>query len=114
MTINKIALVWIALIALVTALIYPMISEDTKSACHATEKLVIRQLVKHSGNKEKPGEQILASGLLTAFSTGHIAAAYMKDRYPAMPAAIGCWFMWWKVMFDPTEIEKIAQQFGKA
>lgn len=107
------ALLWSALTCCMVLLIYPLISEETQSSCHATEKFVIRQIVKHTSLAgQSNADKIFAGGVLNAFSTGSIAATFVKDRYPAIPASIGCWMMWWKVFFDPTEVQVVAKELG--
>ena len=113
MTLKQSAITWSALLCVVVLLIYPLISEDTQSSCHATEKFAIRQIVKHAPKTpQSAGEQLFASGILSALSTGDIAAAYIKDRYPPVPASVGCWFMWWKILLDPTEIKTLARELN--
>lgn len=113
MTAKQSALTWIALLSVVLLLMYPMISENTKSTCHATEKIAIRYIVNHAPRAfQSAGEKLFTSGILGAMSTGDIAATYVKDNYPALPPALGCWLLWWKILHDPTEIKAIARELG--
>jgi hypothetical protein len=74
---------------------YPPLVEESSGECSALEERVAN-LASHD-----------ASGLLTvgplygSSSSSPSGAAYVKDRYQALPTEVGCAVAYWKAVFDP-------------
>src|SRR6202021_2940889 len=73
---------------------YPPLLEASDGECSALEQRVA-DLASHDG-----------SGLLTvrplygSTSSEPGGAAFVKDRYPLMPTALGCTVAYWRTLFD--------------
>lgn len=104
---------WIALFltsgaAVAVFLAYPSVNEGANSACDALEKKVITTLAARGPrNGEDALGDILGGSVLSAFSKGELASIYIKQRYPNFPPVVGCATMYWRLMFNPAEIEEV-------
>ena len=94
---------------------YPEINEDVRGPCQALERRVVSGFPMAQGGVSR-SDQAAARAFLGAFagslSDGSIASALIKQRYPNVPPAIGCSVTYWRVVFDPDAVPKLAREAG--
>jgi hypothetical protein len=82
---------------------YPLWNEGTHTTCQALERRFIA-MAGPAGDYDHPGHA-LAEAMLRDYvqplSDGRIAAAEVKQRYPALPASVGCAVSYWSTLLDP-------------
>ena len=82
---------------------YPLWNEGTHTTCQALEKRFI-SMAGPAGSFNHPGqalEEAVLRDYVQPFSDGRIAAAEVKQRYPALPASVGCAVTYWSTLLDP-------------
>ncbi len=97
-------LILLLLVALVAgAIIYPRHAEHTDTVCAAFEQ---RFATLAAQQARQPGPQGMLGFVqgAVAGSQGQIAALYIHDRYPQLPAFIGCTVGYWRLNLDPDVI----------
>jgi hypothetical protein len=81
---------------------YPLVNEHTASACQALERRVITMQAS-AAPFERPAHAIewaVARFYLEPLSDGRLAAFQAKERYPALPAQVGCTVTYWTKLLD--------------
>jgi hypothetical protein len=79
---------------------YPLWNEHASTACRAVESRFFAMALPPS----HPGrllELAVARTYLEPLSHGRVAASQAKQRYPAVPAEIGCAVGYWASLLDP-------------
>ena len=82
---------------------YPLWNEGTHTTCEALEKRFISMAGPNAGFNT-PGHALAEAVLrdyVRPLSDGRIAAAEVKQRYPALPASVGCAVTYWSTLLDP-------------
>jgi hypothetical protein len=86
---------------------YPLLNEDTGTTCRALERRVIATVPPSPG--ARPGDEAMARAflgvLIGGLSDGTFAATAIKQRYPNLPAAVGCAVAYWQLVFDPSALQ---------
>jgi hypothetical protein len=101
----KALLVCIA-VAVVIAVGYPLVNEDTTSTCSALE----RRLITVSSTDKRDLPALLALGALQrSVSDGAFATALVKQQSPNVPASVSCTVTYWRVLVDPRQAQAIIQ-----
>jgi hypothetical protein len=81
---------------------YPLVNEHTGNACQAWERRVIA-MEAPAAPFERPARAIewaVARVYLQPLSDGRLAAAQAKQRYPTLPADLGCTLGYWAALLD--------------
>ena len=91
-------------------LIYPLINEETSSACHAVEKRTITEIARTSGKQDMGAAFML--GLAGEVSNGVFASGAVKTMYPNIPPVVGCFAVYYQMTFDPAYTRQIVETFG--
>jgi hypothetical protein len=81
---------------------YPLVNEHTANACQALERQVIA-MDAPAAPFQRPVRAIewaVARFYLEPWSDGRLAALQAKQRYPAMPAQVGCTVTYWTKLLD--------------
>ena len=77
---------------------YPLVGEDTTSACDALERVTVRVVAVH--DKDNPSGGLVLGALLQGLSRGQFAAVAAKERYPSLPPAVACSALYWRAVLD--------------
>lgn len=98
-------LLFASVIALGVGYAYPLWNEHASSPCQAMERrfIVMASPPAQEALALRPGRAIELAVLrevLEPVSNGALAAAEMKQRYPALPPAIGCTVAYWSSLLD--------------
>ncbi len=84
------------------AYVYPIWNEGAHSTCQALESRFIAMAAplgpSHPGHLL---EQAVLRTTLEPLSRGRIAAAEIKQQFPALPSDIGCAVSYWTLLLDP-------------
>lgn len=82
---------------------YPLWSEGTHSTCQALEKRFIGMAAPDAATARPRHalEMAVLRSYVEPLSSGRIAAAEMKQRYPALPPDLGCAVGYWTTLVDP-------------
>jgi hypothetical protein len=81
---------------------YPLVNEHAVNACQALERRVIAMQAP-AAPLQRPARAIewaVARIYLEPLSDGRIAAAQAKQRYPALPADVGCAVGYWTTLLN--------------
>lgn len=113
-------LLLLVLIALAGAWFYPPYAEEAPNICSAFEKRMARLVqaeatrVLPQGRTNDPRVNALLDTMKTvvAGANGAIAQAYVKDKFPQMPAEVGCDLAFWKITFDPDLTQYMKGKIG--
>jgi hypothetical protein len=91
----RILLVLLILWFVVAAFVYPPLVESRDGECGALEQ-------RYADLASNDGSGLLRIGALHGSSSSSpSAAAFAKDRYPLLPADIGCTLAYWRTMVGP-------------
>jgi hypothetical protein len=74
---------------------YPLLAESSDDSCGALEQRVA-DLASHDSSG-----LLVVGSLYGSTSSAPSGAAFAKDRYPLLPATVGCTIAYWKTVFDP-------------
>lgn len=93
-------------IGLTFAYVYPIWNEGAHSTCQALESRFIAMAAPlDPPHVTHPLGHLLEQAVLRTtiepLSRGRIAAAEIKQRYPALPSDIGCAVGYWTLLLDP-------------
>ncbi len=96
-------LLFTAVLAAGVGYAYPLWNEGAHTTCQALEQRLITMagpasLLAHPAHAI---EQAVLHSYIEPLSDGRIAAAEVKQRYPALPADIGCTVAYWTTLLDP-------------
>lgn len=96
------------------AYVYPIWNEGAHSTCQALESRFIAMAAPLGPtDPTRPLGHLLEQAVLRTtiepLSSGRIAAAEIKDRYPALPSDIGCAVGYWTLLLDPQVQQAIRQ-----
>ena len=97
-------LILLLLVALIAgAIIYPRYAERTDTVCAAFEHKLGAVAAQQTQARSQGAPQGLLGFLqgAVAGSQGQIAAAYIGERYPQLPAFVGCTVGYWRLSVDP-------------
>ena len=96
----------ILLIVLVAGglVLYPLVGEETTTACNALERVSARVLAARDGD-HRVGSLLLGQ-LLQGLSDGQFAALAAKNRYPTLPPGLACTVMYWRAVLDTDHFVK--------
>ena len=81
---------------------YPLVNEHAGNACQALERRVIAMQAP-AAPLQRPARAIewaVARIYLEPLLDGRVAAAQAKQRYPALPADVGCAVGYWRKLLD--------------
>ncbi len=89
------------IVLLAGAWFYPPYAEGTPNACAAFEKKI--SALVPGGNPGNPRLTALLGAMkqMATSSNGAIAAIYARDRFPQVPASLGCLLAYWKLTVNP-------------
>lgn len=82
---------------------YPLWNEGTHTTCQALEKRFVA-MAGPAGTLIHPGralEEAVLRSYVQPLSDGRLAAAEVKQRYPALPPDVGCAVAYWTTLLDP-------------
>ena len=82
---------------------YPLLNEDTNSACGALERRIIFLLKSPKDNMI----QTMVGKLLGNLSRGAFASTAVKDKHPNLPAFVGCSVEYWNLLINPERIQSL-------
>jgi hypothetical protein len=94
---------------------YPQLNEEVKAPCHALERRVLSALPMSQaglGRSDQAAARAFLGAIAGNFSDGSVASALIKQRYPNVPPAIGCALTYWRVVFDPDTVPRLAREAG--
>lgn len=92
---------------------YPILNEDANSVCNALEKKFVTLVsVRTATNEQDAVAHTLAGALLSALSNGQFASRFVKQIYPNSPPVLGCGMAYWKLVVNPSKVDKIAESFA--
>jgi diphthamide synthase (EF-2-diphthine--ammonia ligase) len=94
----------ILVVLLVAFFFYPQLNESASTSCAATEKRFAR-----AAFDPKDGGSVLGALLVSGVSNGALASEFAKNRYPNIPATVGCVVVYYQMMVDP-EMPKRAME----
>jgi len=96
--------------SLTFAYVYPIWNEGAHSTCQALESRFIAMAAPLGpSHPSHLLEQAVLRTTLEPISRGRIAAAEIKQRYPALPSDIGCAVTYWALLLDPRVQQAIRQ-----
>jgi hypothetical protein len=90
-------------LAMAVGCLYPLVNEHANSPCQALEQRVVT-LEGPGTPRRHPGSAFgwaLARAYIEPLSAGTVAAAAIKERYPALPPQVGCALGYWTTLLDP-------------
>ncbi len=96
-------LLFASTLAIAVGCVYPLVNEHASSPCQALEQRVVT-LEGPASPLHHPGSALgwaLARAYIEPLSAGTVAAAAIKERYPALPPQIGCALEYWTTLLDP-------------
>ena len=83
---------------------YPPLLEESAGECSALE-----QRVADLASRDSAG-LLTVSPLYGSTSSQPSGAVFVRDRYPLLPAVLGCTVAFWKTVFDPSVVIVAAAQ----
>jgi hypothetical protein len=101
------ALLLVVLVVVAAGIGYPLVNEETTSACSALERRLIVALP--ADPADLSGALVLGS-LQKSLSDGSFAAAMVKRHSPNLPPFVSCDFAYWRVTLDPGQAKAMISE----
>jgi len=101
------AFIAIVLLFLVIAVGYPLVNEDTGSACSALERRIASVIAARS---PKATDAVALAALQSLISNGAIAREFVKRHYPNVPSLIACDAEYWSLVINPGQATTVLNE----
>jgi hypothetical protein len=101
------ALLFSVLLVLAVGIGYPLVNEDTTSACNALERRLITSLPTASPDLSTV---VVLGSLQKSLSDGSFTTTMVKQRSPNVPPFVSCGLAYWQITVDPGKAQAMINE----